>query len=331
MNTKKYRLLHNSFVSQTRNSHSRAVKLSTDTTDKLRTQTMPELLAIYNAYLPFHEAYINLNVAVEIATGTYKGKTAGFETVMDALPTKLRQWEPPVYLLFPEDSPVALEIFPRKRVPFYDSNYEQRLIALQALRDKLATLTAANPTLVPVQADVAAYYTLAKTSREAQQGLEGNLSELRNQREAQRISTMDAFWGLVYGGLLSICYNAPQQITGYIDLDELYENNQDDVVTVGGNLTIGQVVNINALLPDLNAEPDTVLRLRNKSASNASLVFYAATTASELPGAGTQFTVNAGNTLEKTIAEMGFSDPYSFFNVLNNGPEPTEWEIEVML
>jgi len=330
MSTPTYRLLINTFLSQTSDSHTKAVRLSTDSTDKLRVRTEPALVSIYTDYLPFHTAYINLNVAVSMADGTYKGKTMSFNDVLNTLPDKLRDWEPAIYSVFREDSPTGTEIFPNKRTPFYEGTYESRLLAVKVLRDKLLEYTPTEPTLVPVQADVAAFFTLADTARQTQQGNEGNLSNLRLQRENQRQATMAAFWGIVYGGLLRFYYNTPELILGIIDLNELFANRPDSV-TVGGNLTLGQVVNINALLPDINAEPDTVLRLRNKSAFNATLVFYAATTASELPGAGTQFTVNAGNTLEKTIAEMGFSDPYSFFNVLNNGPEPAEWEIELML
>ena len=94
MATTNYRLLLNTFESRTRYSHIKAVKLSTDTTDKLRGLTDPDLAAIFAAYEPFHETYIALNVAIEIAEGVYKGKTNSLEEILDTLPDKLRIWEP---------------------------------------------------------------------------------------------------------------------------------------------------------------------------------------------------------------------------------------------
>ncbi len=93
MSTQNFRLLSNPFFSQTQKSHTKAVRLSTDSVDKLRTQTQPALVSIYNDYLPFHNAYMQLNVAVSIADGTYKGKTLGFNDVLDTLPEKLKAYE----------------------------------------------------------------------------------------------------------------------------------------------------------------------------------------------------------------------------------------------
>lgn len=330
MSTLNFRLLSNSFASQTSDSHVKAVRLSTDSVDKLRVRTEPELVSIYTDYLPFHTSYINLHVAVTIADGTYKGKTLGFMDVLNTLPDKLRYWEPVIYSLFPEGSPTATEIFPQRRSPFYESSYENRLLAVKALRDKLLEYTPANAALVPVQADVAAFFSLADTTRQTQQGNEGNLSTLRLQREEQRQLTMAAFWGIVYGGLLRYYYTNPELILGIIDLHELYDNRRESI-SINGTLNSGQVVNINALLPDLNAEPTSVLKLKNNSSTTATVVFYAATSATELPGTGTQFTVAPGNVLEKSLADMGFADPYSYFNVYNPNIPNADWELEILL
>src|SRR5687768_7938891 len=136
MATTTYRLLQNSFEIQTRGSHKKAVTLTTDTTDKLRILSDPLLLAIYNNYLPHHDAYLALNAAVEMGEGTYKGKTLSFEIIIDSVTGKLRLWEPPIRTIFPEDSPTEIEIFPNKRNPFLDGTYEQRLQAVKVLRDK---------------------------------------------------------------------------------------------------------------------------------------------------------------------------------------------------
>jgi hypothetical protein len=329
MSTQNFRLLNNSFLSQTIESHSRAVRLSTDSVDKLRPQTAPALVSIYNDYLPFHNAYMQLNVAVSIADGTYKGKTLGFSDVLDTLPEKLRDWEPQVYSIYREDSPVATEIFPNKRTPFYDGPYDLRLLAVQALRDKLQQLSATEPALVPVQADVATFYTLAETTRQTQQANEGQLSLLRLQRDEQREATMNAFWGIVYGGLLRIYYNTPELILGFIDLFELYDNASEEPVVLSGNINSEQVVNLNGQIDDNNIDGNTVVVMKNTSASATQLYFYAADAPDKKPDGFVSVILNPGEELSRTIADIGFTEVNTFFNIYNPGSEAGSWEVEV--
>jgi len=330
MTNTNFRLLLNTFESQTRKSHTKAVKLSTDTTDKLRAATDPALVSVFTDYEPHHEAYLSLNVAISIAEGTYKGKTTTFEGILDTLPDKLRQWEPPVYALFPEDSGTAQEIFPRKRTPFYEGPYYNRLIAVEALRDNLLNYTVANPTLVPVQADVAAFYTLAKTARQTQQSREGGLEVLRQQRDQQRIVTMDAYWGIVYGGLLRKYYTQPDLLLGYIDLYELFDNQPAEPIVVNGSINPGQILNINSEIDGLEPAPESIIRMRNTSTTGAALFFYSAFNPGDGPGNGIQFTVNAGDTLEKTISDFRF-DTYPNFNIHNPTGNNGNWEIEIII
>ena len=225
-----FRMLQNSFEIQTRNTHKKAVSLITDSLQKLEAGSTAALVAIYTAFLPFFNAYISLNDAVGLLEGTYKGKTNLFESLIDDVSLKLREWEGKIRSEFPEDSPTEIEIFPNKRKPFYEGTYEQRLGAIRILRDKLLEYTVAFPSLVPVQADVAAYYTLCEAARSTQQGKEGNLGELRIQRETQRVLTMQAYMGLVYGGLLKIFYADLKQVGSFIDFPLLYDLVNEDLL-----------------------------------------------------------------------------------------------------
>ncbi len=329
MSTNNYRLLNNSFESGTRKSHIKAVKLSTDTTDKLRGHADPDLAGIFLAYEPFHEAYISLNVAIEISEGVYKGKTSSVEGLLDMLPEKLRIWEPPVYTLFPEDSDVAKEIFPHKRNPFLQGPYDGRLLSVRALRDNLLNYTGANPSLVPIQTDVAAFYTLVNTARQTQQSREGNVDELRHQRDLQRVTTMNAFWGIVYGGLLRKFYNDPEAILGYIDLDDFYDNAPDGPIRVRGTVDSGKVINLNALLEEYELGAANVLKLKVVEPSGGSLTYYSAYNPTDGPGAGPQFTVTNPTDLEKTVADFQL-ETFGNFNIYNPGPSTAGWEIEVV-
>ena len=329
MATSNYRLLFNSFESRTRYSHIKAVKLSTDTTDKLRGHSDPDLAAIFTAYEPFHEAYISLNVAIEISEGVYKGKTSSMEGLLDTLPDKLRMWEPPVYMLFPEDSDVAKEIFPHKRSPFLQGPYDGRLLSVRALRDNLLNYTGATPSLVPIQADVAAFYALVNAARQTQQLREGNLDELRHQRDVQRVTTMNAYWGIVYGGLLRKFYNDPVAILNYIDLHEFYDNVEPGPVRVRGTINSGQVLNINSLMEELELGAESILKLRVTEPPLGSLTFYSAYNPTDGPGSGPQYPVTNPTELEKTVADFQF-ETFPQFNVYNPGPGTAAWEIEVV-
>lgn len=325
-----YRLLQNSFEIQTAKSHKKAVSLSTDTTDKLRVAVNPYLVTVYNEYLAYHDAYIALNLAVEIAEGTYKGKTATFETIMGGVGEKLRLWEAPIRVVFPEDSGDEIEIFPQKRKPFYEGTYEMRLLAVKALRDKLLEYTVAHASLVPVQADVAAFFTLANTARQTQQGKEGIDGDLRAQRETQRVTTMNAYWGIAYGGLLHEFRNEPQRIAEYIDFSLLYDTGGNEPVIVNGGINAGQVINFNNLAPDLDATAETVIRLKNTSTVPLSLTFYSANNPTDLPGPGPQFTVASGETLEKVIGDFQLGT-YPELNIHNPTGLNGTWEIVIEL
>ncbi len=327
MATQNFRLLINGFESQTRTSHKKAVSLSTDTTDKLRVTTDPALQAIYTIYLVHHEAYIALNLAVEISEGTYKGKTAGFETIMNTVGNKLRSWEPPIRVLFPEDSPVEMEIFPNKRTPFYAGTYEQRLLAVKALRDKLLEYTVANPSLVAVQADVAAFFTLANTARQTQQGKEGEESGLRTQREAQRVITMNAYWGIVYAGLLQQFYTTPDRIADLIDFGLLYDYRTEELIetlNVNGNNTI-----VNVPLADVSVTANTKFRIKNPTEQTGSLaIVYFGNTLIAGPGEPPiGIVLNGGDNRIVTAAELGFADSKPFLNIMNPSTNTVEVEI----
>src|SRR5687768_2099846 len=103
-----FRLLQNGFEIQTQDTHKKAINLTTDTMDKLNGTGIAALTTIRNNYEPHHDAYMALNLAVEMTEGTYKGKTLSWELIIDMVKDKLRLWEPPIYTVFPEGSGDAM-------------------------------------------------------------------------------------------------------------------------------------------------------------------------------------------------------------------------------
>lgn len=240
--------------------------------------------------------------------GTYKGKTNLFETLIDGVDIKLRQWEGAIRAVFIEDSPTEIEIFPNKRGPFQTGTYEQRLGAIRILRDKLLEYTAANPTLVPVQADVAAFYTLCDTARATQQGKEGNLNDARSQREAQRVVTMNAYMGIVYGGLLQQLYTDLTRVGDFIDFSILYDLVSEDLLA-DIDIANGNTV-FNVPLDGVTVTGNKKFRIIVKDDTNTAI---GNKDQPSDPPKG--IALNAGDNRIVTAAELGFDPTHTFLNL----------------
>lgn len=310
-----FRMLQNSFEIQTRGSHKKAVSLLTDTVEKLQASSNPLLVLIYTNFLPFFNAYITLNDAVGMLEGTYKGKTNLFETLIDGVDIKLRQWEGAIRAVFIEDSPTEIEIFPNKRGPFQTGTYEQRLGAIRILRDKLLEYTAANPTLVPVQSDVAAFYTLCDTARATQQGKEGNLNDARSQREAQRVVTMNAYMGIVYGGLLQQLYTDLTRVGDFIDFSILYDLVSEDLLA-DIDIANGNTV-FNVPLDGVTVTGNKKFRIIVKDDTNTAIVlaYFAIGNKDQPSDPPKGIALNAGDNRIVTAAELGFDPTHTFLNL----------------
>ena len=310
-------MLQNSFEIQTQGTHKKAMSLITDTVQKLEGNSNVLLLAIYTAFLPFFNAYQALNDAVGLLEGTYKGKTNLFETLIDNMGDKLKDWEGKIRAVFPEDSSTEIEIFPHKRNPFYDGTYEQRLGALRILRDKLLEYTGDHISLVAVQADIAAYYTLCNAARSTQQGKEGNLNDVRSQRETQRVLTMNAYLGIVYGGLLQQFFTDLKRVGDYIDFALLYDLVSEELIVTIESSVANSVSNV--LLQDVPVTNTKKFRfIVTGENGNGKVLVYFAAAANEAPADSVVGkALNVGDNRIFTAAELGFVPANSFMNIFN--------------
>ncbi len=310
-----FRLLQNSFEIQTRGTHKKAVSLLTDSVDKLQASSNPLLVAIYTAFLPFFTAYLALNDAVGLLEGTYKGKTNLFEALIDGVDEKLREWEGPIRSVFTEDSPTEIEIFPNKRKPFQSGTYEQRLGAIRILRNKLLEYTVDNPSLVPVQAAVAAYYTLCNAARSTQQGKEGNLGDARSQRETQRVITMNAYMGIVYGGLLQQLYTDLKRVGDFIDFPLLYDLVREELLADINAVSGNTVYNVPLDGVALNAHKKFRIIVEDET-DTAIVIAYFAATENDAPGdAPVGIALNAGDNRLVEASELHYNPAHTALNL----------------
>jgi len=318
-----WRFVINTFESNTNTSQVKMLSISTDTHAKLKAEeATPAIAAILLIYEPVFFAYRDLDQQYGVKSGEYAGKTLGFEEYLDQIPLKLRQWESIIRAVYIEDSPEEKAIFPNKRKPFESGTYENRLDALGTLKLK----TAADPALATANTQVTSFYNAALGARLVQQTGEGALGQLSDLRENQRVILSEELMG-VLGQLLFIHRHNLIEVERYFDLSLLRDTGGTQPLIINGNINANQVININALAPDLDATAETIIRLKNTSAIPLILTFYSAMGALDLPGPGPQFTVASGATLEKVAGDFQFGT-YSNFNIYNSSPMTGSWEVE---
>ena len=102
--------------------------------------------------------------------------------------------------------------------------------------------------------------------------------------------------------------------------------------TISGTIEGEKVVSISELAGDIDPTPETVIRLKNTSENAITLIFYSATSPTQIPGPGTgpQFTLNPGETLEKLFSDFNF-ESFTYFNVYNPSAISGSWEVEIEL
>ncbi len=322
-----WRYAINTFAVNTVGSNVTMLSLSTDTYAKLKAEELdPAIAAILLIYEPVFFAYRDLDQQYGVKSGDYAGNVLGFEQYLDQMPLKLRQWESLIRFVYVEDSPQEKAIFPHKRTPFESGTYETRLDALGSLKLK----TSADVALATAAAQITSFYNTVLGARLVQQTSEGSLGQLSDLRENQRIILADELEG-VLGQLLFIHRHNLKEVERYFDLSLLRNTSNDEPVKLSGDINPNQVINVSALVPDnINADGETVIRLKNTSSNPINLEFYSANGPTDLPPAGPQFTVASGGTLEKVLSDFKF-DIYPNFNIHNPSGMSGTWEIEILV
>jgi hypothetical protein len=330
MSTRPWIFLSNTFLVNTRKNFKKALSLITDHLAKLHSQIADAtILAIYNSFLPLVQSYENLYSQWQMTLGTYEGKTQGFEERLQHFSVvQINVWRGVVFNIFPEHSADAKEIFYDDRKPFQAGTYEQRVNAFKTLGDKLATYTT-EPTLVALSVEVLSAYNELKALRDAQQDKEGASAIFSSSLETARKTVCVAMFSNL-GLLISKCASTPEIVANFFDLSLLRQTGNEPVIINGTIMGLG-IINLN---PQIDAEgvtisPDTVFRIKNLSGSGIAIIAYSASTANQPPGPGVQFTINPGETLEKTVAELGLIS-FPFFNLQNPNPFEGSWEIEIV-
>lgn len=324
-----WRYTLNTFEINTRVSRPIAYSFFTDYKAKLEAAggSDPEINVIHTDFVPYYESLRGIYQNLMMVSGEYEGRTLGFEELLTQLndTDHLRRWEGKIRAEFPEDSPTEREIFPDKRKPFQSGTYENRVLTVGTLAQKLLEY----PALATTQAEVLSFYNLMESTREAQQNHEGTEATLRVLFENQRVITADE----TFGGFGRLCYkfrNNRSMIATFFDLEILTSSDSGDNDPEPEPEPITDSVNgteqKNVLGP---ANPQWVagatVTVRNTTTTPAigGLQFYPANS----PGDGWDGSgppLNPGEEFTFTINAPDFK-PY--FNVYNPGPNTQSFEV----
>jgi hypothetical protein len=249
--------LINTFDVNTASSNVKMLSLATDTHSKLQAQVSDNAIAaIMASYDPVYQAYRQICSNYDLVAGNREGSTLNFENLItDNLPIELRKWEGAVRSVYYEDSPQEKAIFPNKRRPFLQGTYEDRLLAVNTLYDKLNTDSNFS-TLAP---QVQSFYNLVLSARDSQQQEEGTLGLLSNTREQQRQLMAVEMYGAL-GALMNKYKATPENVAGFFDLSLLRTIGLEVLTNIEGNIEPNAMLNL-GLLPD----EGTVIRFENKT------------------------------------------------------------------
>lgn len=329
MNAIPWKFVVNTFYSRTFQSMKLALTLTQDHLAKLTAnETDLDILAMKTDYLPLHTAFVTTNNQLDSKLGIYKGKTQTFEEMLEELgQVKINEWRGQVFAVFPEGTDNATAIFPRDRQPFQSGTYDERVEAVNALSLTLNTYTL-QPTLIALAGTVQAYYLTLSGARALQQTNEGSVATLRTNLKAAHLLMCQGMYKTL-GLLMAKYYQAPETITDYFDMSILRSSAEDEPLVLEGNINSTQVVNLNGQIEDADIDETTVIVMKNTSASPTQLYFYAANAPDVKPDGFVSFMLNPGEELSRTVADFGFTEVNTFFNIYNPSGNAGSWVVEV--
>jgi hypothetical protein len=272
-------------------------------------------------YLAYYAIYINY----EILSGNREGKTLNLETLLsDDMGLQIRDWERKVRNVYLEDSPQEKSIFPNKRGPFSKGTYEERILAVGALGQRLAM--DADATLVAYAPTVISFHNILLAARDSQQQDEGTLALLAVSRNNQRELLAQELYGIL-GSVMSIHKANPIAIEAYFPMEMLRDGGADDALSMEATAPTG----ISIVEADFGEEVELTAATKFKIThlgEDGQLTFYFSDTNPSPPMPPQFLMLEPGDSKTPTLAQLGF--PKAFFLVSNSSPIPALYRIEIV-
>jgi hypothetical protein len=285
----------------------------------------PAILVLYNLFLPAVQLYHDMLSSLVSSENTSVGNTAKWMKLLDEMAdTWYDKWQVMVFTVFARKSPEAIAIFPRNKEPFQSSQYDERMVAVEALHKSLLKY----PELKDAAADVAAKLELLNEARQEQTTEFGRKEFTASMIEDQRLVLAN----LMDDNLcqLKVKYRSNiKMVENYFDLTELRKASTDSDARFAANGAVEAGATSAVAVPDkLVLGANTACSFMNKSNSNELQFFFSANaSAADSPN---KASVLANESLDTTAAEVGWAPGMRYLIVKNPGTVTAEFELMVV-
>jgi hypothetical protein len=224
---KNWRFLLNTFNNTTRTSYKKMLLILRDHLPRLAGEMAdPEIATLYNRTLPVFQDYQGSYSNWSIARGSYEGETKRFELKMDELSDEnVKSWEATVRVVFNEDSPDYLALFPGGRTGFRSGAYDIRIQHVSDLAGALKSYSQ----FEDLQTAVESCYKDLELQRDVQTKAVEKVKSFSVTLEEKRLAAAEMLYGNL-GFLMNKHRANPLQVEKYFDLELLRSTVTNGVV-----------------------------------------------------------------------------------------------------
>jgi hypothetical protein len=207
--------LRNPFLYATGNSYPKAMSLCEFHEKALsKNKIDPFILALFNAFHPFHEDFQNTYGIWKAQVGVNQGSTLKLGQLLKQLSsTRIKNWDNQIQIKYPQNTPEYVQLLPNRRTPFQKGKQSKKIDALGALAKNLSTDPSLNALFEEVDdfnVKVIAAAGQQKTNRSTNKGIV-------NELETIRVAMCIAMYANL-GGLIQKYAAAPEKIEQFFDL-----------------------------------------------------------------------------------------------------------------
>ncbi len=318
--------LINTFEVNTRQSKKKMLDIANDHDARLSNYISdPIILALYTDFHAQLLLYRGLMSKRTVDTGSQKSKTQGLTELLELLRTVwIAFWEGKVRNFFPEGSATDTAIFPQKRKPFNEGSYDERINAVQALKDAMAPYSDLDNTAL----DVAEKYDLLDAARVEQKQKMSTLSTTADELEKRRVELAKLLYKNL-GALMALHFVNPTDVERYFNLSLLRKNVNDNDSIFGKTGTVDAGFTVAIPLPKkLELNSNGTFTFTNNSGL-AALDFFFSPHVSATDNL-VKITALPNETVTGTVAEAAWSPEDAYLIVKNNSTLTAEFEIQLM-
>lgn len=313
----------NQFDNATRQSNSKMLNIANDHDSRLQAEKSdPDINTMWLFFNPLLLDFRNLYSLWQSAVSLKVSKTLIFTNLLKELSEIwIRQWEGKVFFYFPEGSPEATAIFPRKRAPFQAENYEDRIQAVYTLAESMRPYEE----LREVVGDVNAKYQLLVQARDAQkQAMQMAGKRLEDLEKQRRVLATALFKNVA--GLMSKFNADPAEGQRFFNKSLIRKpgSDTDAVFTLGGEVNAG-LTQVLALPKKFSLSINALASIVNSQGGSPLHFFFADNIAAQ--DSPLKGTVAPGESLEISAGELGWSSTNTYLIVKNAGSLTAEYEL----